>query len=519
MAFDAPQLNYDQLVALASLATIRDLRNIPPVPMVPGPQPEPGVATYDPANAQITLHELMAPQIHAPQAGAASAQLRAGAKIAPYPPTSPHPDSMRALDLSFPYPPDLAAAATSSMSQAGLPMANPPAVQRPTATPTPPGVGQLAAPQDEVYTSEPATPEEVEARKKRWTDVFKTIQMSPELSMALIRAGTSLMQPMPMWQTPAGHFGRAVDAGLDQLQEQQRQEVNRRQVEAQTRATSASAEQTELENRDLMPTKAKQETARLEAMIQGLEEGKDLAPLKKKQLIAEIARLEGIGALQAEQAAKIRAEIEEIKELTPAKKRQMLARAYYSEQMPHRPTGGSSSAAAVRFQLYKERAEQYVAQGMPRLEAEMKAWDETNLSASATKDRIATETAQKQLEGYYAQYQDAKAAGRFKKGSFQEFVESKAALDLDKDVVSRLKALAPEFEASKTRQQNTAGQQAQPGQAGNFDGRAAPVPYTQFLNPNGRGYDIKKLKPGVPIMMHDGVVRQWDGQGSFIEVK
>lgn len=57
-------------------------------------------------------------------------------------------------------------------------------------------------------------PQELEQRKKGWTDFFSRVQTDPVMQMGLLQAGIGMMQPVPQYQSPGAHIMSALGEGM-----------------------------------------------------------------------------------------------------------------------------------------------------------------------------------------------------------------------------------------------------------------------------------------------------------------
>jgi hypothetical protein len=90
----------------------------------------------------------------------------------------------------------------------------------PTPTPAPPPLSP----------GPPSTPQEMQQRKSGWAALADKLQSDPTYGLALLRLGTSLMQPVPVGQTPLGQAGYALQDSMNFFLGQQ---ATRRQAEEQ----------------------------------------------------------------------------------------------------------------------------------------------------------------------------------------------------------------------------------------------------------------------------------------------
>lgn len=129
----------------------------------------------------------------------------------------------------------------------------------------------------------PPDPALFEQLRNGWREAITTLQQDPGAQQALLRFGTSLMQPIQPGQTVAGHFGQATNVGAEALLAQ--------------RARAAQATQQEKDNafrERTLEAEGERQTERLSAADQRL----------KRQLEAEERRLGD--RLSAEKQAQLR---------------------------------------------------------------------------------------------------------------------------------------------------------------------------------------------------------------------
>lgn len=108
-----------------------------------------------------------------------------------------------------------------------------------------PGVGDMInniMPQ-EMNAGPAKTPEEAQARVSGWQKFLDKVKQDPNLMMALIKFGTDMMQPIQPGQTLGGHFGLAVQGGMDYLGQLQNQQSARALQAAEAQRLGAGTEQ------------------------------------------------------------------------------------------------------------------------------------------------------------------------------------------------------------------------------------------------------------------------------------
>jgi hypothetical protein len=91
---------------------------------------------------------------------------------------------------------------------------------------TPSGIGvPQESPQQYKPLDPPKTPEEKQQRLSAWERFVQELKTNQALQLGLIQMGTAMMQPMPAWQTPAGHVGTALQGGVNTLMKTKQQQA------------------------------------------------------------------------------------------------------------------------------------------------------------------------------------------------------------------------------------------------------------------------------------------------------
>lgn len=162
-------------------------------------------------------------------------------------------------------------------------------------------------------------------RAKGWSVLADKFKTDPTYQLALLKFGTSLMQPVAPGQSAAGHVGQAVQGGADLLLQQQaaarRNQLAERQVQVLERAQGE-----------------KEKTGALtrEEMTQRIEQNKKSYPKLIEKLDAEIARMESQGELDSAQAELAREKVRQY----PTEIEADLRRAKAAERAAGKPSSG-----------------------------------------------------------------------------------------------------------------------------------------------------------------------------------
>lgn len=366
-------------------------------------------------------------------------------------------------------------------------------------------LGGMMEEQPDFFAPPPTTPEEVQQRKSEWVNLFSTMQQNPAMMLALMRVGADLMQPMPIGQTEAGHFGKAVSGGLDYLQAYEGDRVRRGLMEAQTKQAIAGAGLTgaQTETEAQRPEQIRAQTAKIKQDV-----STDLANLGfKKQELALLEKKFGVDSqVSAAQIAKALQEVKESQDLTPTKKFQLEA---YGKWLLRRQSGtnanGSGSAVVQRMEtLYN----QYIAMGMPEEVARKRATALGGEGAAGGKSFITDEQAFTRLESMWDEWSGSPDIKKqFPK--FEEYVKdanSDLMDDEDKMVKNRSTYYAKKYGEGRAKEGAKA---PAPGGAASPDRKAAP----REAAPMGAGgIDAAKLKKGTMYTLPNGQeLGVWNG--------
>ena len=327
----------------------------------------------------------------------------------------------------------------------------------------------------------------------------------PEYLPFLMRAGAELMQPMPLWQSSAGHFGRAAMAGMDAMTQAKVAEREGRLKEAQIDQAKA---QTPLVNAQTEGTKAdtektKQVTAKL---LQELQDEKALFGLKKEDLEVKIESARKEGLLTDARAKALKQELKTQPAYQAAIVRELNARAKYYENGGSGSGGGGSGMTAVEKNVLA-RSNILTQQGMDPIAARMQAWQEVGMGAGGQKNLAMEKQAQNMAKLWQKRYALDTKSGAFS-GTLEEYAAEKAS-EISMEQGSR----GPVADAalSLILGVDQEGAPAQPsGTVPAPAQSAAPVP-TKMVD-GKRVFDRDKIKPGVPYLFPDGSTRTWDGK-------
>ena len=372
-------------------------------------------------------------------------------------------------------------------------------------------------------TRAPVTPEEVAQRKSAWAQLFENIQSNPAMLLALTRVGADLMQPLPMWQTPAGHVGRAVSSGLDYLQAYEGTKLQREKLGADIAATRAGTAQTqavtetERQKPDLI-------TAQTTKIYQDMDNDLRQLGIAEGNLQVVKDRLAVDKELTSAQIAKTLADAVETRETMGAKKAQLEAYAKWLNRRYSGPGAGGKGGGGATWQKVQEMAQHYIDElGMTEEEAWRRALALGGEGAAGGKAYMADEGARLRLESLYLDWQeqdpqDLKDRGNPK--TFKEYVKSRNG-DFDDDEEKAVKSRAYHYadKYEKSQRGKAAGEGQPPGSAQSRDGQpgaSAPAKKAsgQPLPMKDGKPDLTGLKKGERYMFMDGRRSgKWNGSG------
>lgn len=252
-------------------------------------------------------------------------------------------------------PPPLVAPPQAAAPQAVAPQPQPlappqaaPAAMPPTGMPPPTdsAAGPMPADQSfdtlnapdnvkQMFVGPAKTPEEIAQRKSVWTEFVDKLKNDPELPAFLTKFGTSMLQPVGPGQTPAGHFGSAVQGSLDYLQTRKLQAAELAKTQAETGRTGAQmgllGAQTVTEGG--MPAKIGAEVGALQAGTKKTQEEAATISAEREGLVkklgAEVDKLKAGGQLEEAQAQELWQKIKDNPGLVASTIALQKAHAYY----------------------------------------------------------------------------------------------------------------------------------------------------------------------------------------------
>lgn len=299
-------------------ASIRGLGEVSPGDQIQGPVNVPGVATTD---LPFTLAPGVVGQLNQP------------------------PVPVPTVDTP------LAAMSPEAQAMARMPLPPPPTPTPPPALTPPPGAMQPGAGigatmgqfRPELASAPPQTPEEEQRRIGAWQQVYERAQRDPSLWLALVRAGTELLQPVPVGQTAGGHTGRAIQAGIDYW-------TQLGAIQNQNKKLQAETAKTEAETGTLLPAQVQDIQAQTTlrgaqtAETQADTELKRLDAKSKPELVAaQIDKMRKEGMLDDAKAQELQQNLKTNPAYQAAIVDELKARAYYYRQQ------GSAAGSHARF--------------------------------------------------------------------------------------------------------------------------------------------------------------------------
>lgn len=238
---------------------------------------------------------------------------------------------------------------------------------------------------------------------------FQFPNVPQEALGGLLRTGLELMQPMPMWQTAAGHMARAAMSGVDYSNQQKVAEQQRmmdaaklEQTKAQTSGVVASTEQTK--------ASTGQTKATTEKILQELEDTKSMHGLRVDEMKAKIKQAQTSGVLNEAQAKALETKIENDPAYRSAVIEEMKARAYYYRNPQLRAGAAGGEPALVKTVEARTQALMSINKGMTEPEARALAWREVGMGAAGGKELSADMDAERTLAILDADYAEEKKA-------------------------------------------------------------------------------------------------------------
>lgn len=256
---------------------------------------------------------------------------------------------------------------------------------------------------------------------------WKFPSVPPEAIGGLLRAGLELMQPMPMWQSNAGHLARAAMAGVDYSNEQKKAEQASKMAEAQIAQTSTATEKTRADT--------KHTGAATEKLVQELEDTRSMHDLRIDELRAKIELSRKQGLLDDAQAKALEQKLEADPRYRGAVIDELQARAFAHRNPQLRGGGGPLDSAALA--QIKARTENLIATGMEPQAASAQAWQERLSGATGAKDTIEDQNAARLLKIFKIDYAE-ETAGDKKAPPFNSWLKEKIAGAAIGDDVNKL---------------------------------------------------------------------------------
>lgn len=326
-------------------------------------------------------------------------------------------------------PTPTAAPTPVDMSTMGTAMSQYPSVQAP-------GAGDMMNKliPKEMNVGPAKTPEEAQQRVSGWQQFFDKVRSDPNLLMALVRFGSEMIQPIQPGQTLGGHFGMAVQGGMDYLGQLQNQQSVRNLQMAEAQRLGAGTEQVQRQTAAGLPeaqtsnVRATTEhtqagTLQTQAQTRKIDEEVKLvaAEARIKQLTADsqpkvieaqLKKLQSEGLLDDAKAREVQAELDAGR---PAAAVELLkAHAEYFRQ--------GHQQMKAQAQRYEDLVDAYTQSGYSRPDAVRAA--NRDLFAGGALRSTAELDADAQLQDLQDQYQATMADPKNKKKNmtFSQFV-------------------------------------------------------------------------------------------------
>lgn len=323
---------------------------------------------------------------------------------------------------------------------------------------------------------------------------FQFPNVPQEALGGLLRTGLELMQPMPMWQTAAGHMARAAMSGVDYSNQQKVAEQQRmmdaaklEQTKAQTSGVVASTEQTK--------ASTGQTKATTEKILQELEDTKSMHGLRVDEMKAKIKQAQTSGVLNEAQAKALETKIENDPAYRSAAIEEMKARAYYYRNPQLRAGAAGGEPALVKTVDARTQALMSINKGMTEPEARALAWREVGMGSAGGKDLAEDRSAERTLRLKRADFERAK-----KKDStltfddfLQDWQENILPGSPDEKIALRVREMALDGGGA-----SVAGGQAPAPAAPS----APPIP--SVMKNGVRTLDRSKLVPGQTYLLPNG---------------
>ncbi|XAI96481.1 hypothetical protein [Microcystis phage Mel-JY34] len=331
---------------------------------------------------------------------------------------------------------------------------------------------------------------------------FQFPNVPPEFAGGLLRAGLEMMQPMPMWQTAAGHMARAAMSGVDYSNQQKTAEQTRKMEEAKLAQTKV---QTEAAVAGIDQTKAStgQTKATTEKILQDVEDTKSMYGLRVDEMKAKIGQMKTAGVLNEAQAKALETKLENDPSYRSAAIEEMRARAYYYRNPQLRSAAGGDPAI-VKVVEARTQALMQINPGMLESEARAQAWRETGTGAAGGKDLAEERAAERTLRLKRADYERKKKSDPTL--SFDDFLqdwqENIIAGNPEEKIALRVREMA--LDGGGQAPAGTPATQTAP--AGN-----TPPPIPSVMKDGKRRLDYSKLVPGQTYLLPNGKTYTYKG--------
>lgn len=330
--------------------------------------------------------------------------------------------------------------------------------------------------------------------------------LSPDMYPFLLAAGAELMQPMPMWQTSAGHFGRAMQAGFGATQAQRQGEMDLRAKQAQIDQNMAATEQTRETTKNI-PQEGRRISAQADLLLKELENYDELFKLKKEDLGVKIEQARKEGILTEARAKALKEDLQLRPDYQRAVINELNARAQYYRNGGSR--GGGSGETAIEKNV-KARAEVLRMKGIDPITALETAWQEVGMGARG--DAVVNRKAQNLANLWRKQHERMVKEKKFD-GTLEDYaleMAGEATLNATGDGSSVATAALEMLQNERNlAQQRT----APPGSANEPENKVRAKPVPTKRGADGRlVFDPSKMAPGEAYVFPDGEVRTWSGK-------
>lgn len=331
--------------------------------------------------------------------------------------------------------------------------------------------------------------------------------ISPDMYPFLLAAGAELMQPMPMWQTSAGHFGRAMQAGFGATQAQRQGEMDLRAKQAQIDQNMAATEQTRETTKNI-PQEGRRISAQADLLLKELENYDELFKLKKEDLGVKIEQARKEGILTEARAKALKEDLQLRPDYQKAVINELNARAQYYRNGGSRSGGGSGETAIEKN--VKARAEVLRMKGIDSITALETAWQEVGMGARG--DVVVNRKAQNLANLWRKQHERLVKEKKFD-GTLEDYaleMAGEATLNATGDGSSVATAALEMLQNERNLAQQKV---APPGSANEPENKVRAKPVPTKRGADGRlVFDPSKMVPGEAYVFPDGEVRTWSGK-------